>query len=162
MQASVVEYTSNDPNLGVTSYISRPTDDDFLDPGSPTELSNAFERQCKTQIIKSSQNVQNFSVLGLIIVVVLTAFLLVVSLTLETIMKLVRAKEGVVSYSGIARQLDDKFHLLRMALGKGAYPEAEWMNASFDVPITQLGVELERPGVWSEGLSSYRMHEDLA
>ena len=102
MQSTLVEYVSNE-DLGPYGYVTTPEnfDDD------PPARRDVLVQQCKTQRIQSSGKVQSFSVLGLGIVSGTTALLVLVSLSLESCVKLVERK-STASHRSVARQADDK------------------------------------------------------
>jgi hypothetical protein len=113
IQSSIIEYASNDQDLGPYAYINSP--DTFND--QPPAVRTAFQAQCKTQRIQSSREVQSFSVLRFGIVLGTMAILVFTSLALDSCMKITRRWRRSVSHRAAARQADEKLHLLRMALG---------------------------------------------
>jgi hypothetical protein len=151
IQSSIIEYASNDQDLGPYGYVDVP--DTFLD--QPPAVRTAFQAQCETQRIHSSGEVQSFSVLGMGIVLGTTVILVFISLVLDSCMKITRRWRRSVSPRAVARQADDKLHLLRMTLGDQSEIGMDWTNGSFDVPVTGLNVEIERPSMGSDGLVSY-------
>ena len=148
LQSYIVDFASNTQNLGSNGHVITP--DEI--PDNPPGVRAAYVSQCENQRIQTSSKVQSFSVLGLFIVVTLTCILGVVSLTLQRCVAFVRRKFH--SDRGIARQSDDKLHLLRMAIGdhKG---NARWANGPMDIPTMNIEWMMGRPQILSGKLSVY-------
>jgi hypothetical protein len=148
MQSSVVEYASNE-DPGPYGYIITP--ENFHEPPAKRDQ---LTQQCKTQRIQSSSKVQSFSMLGLGIVSGTAVLLILVSLSLESCIKLVERKSTAI-HRGVARQADDKLHLLRMALGDQGEVGLHWGIGTLDVPVAGIRAEIEGPSMGAEGLASY-------
>jgi hypothetical protein len=157
MQASIIEYAANQ-NLGPYGFVTAP--ESFTD--QTPEVRKEFAKQCKTQRIQSSSKVQSFSVLGLVIVVAVTLTLIILSLFLESCVKSSRRKQSTRSHRAVARQLDDKLHLLRMALGKQTSVEKNWEDGRLDVPINHQHEEIQRPHMGLDGLAWYAHEPNTA
>jgi hypothetical protein len=152
MQSKIMDYTTNS-NRGNQSYVTRAENIKDNPPG----LRAAYSSQCRNQRTQSSREVQSFSFLGLTIVVCITVLLAVIALSLEQCVGFCRRR--TTSHRKTAWQIDSKLHLLRTALGDQTEVGAEWVKGHLDVPITTLGMEIERPNMHSDGLGWYRQLE---
>jgi hypothetical protein len=151
IQASVVQYASNEQDLGPYGRIR--TSDEAT--SETPEVRNILAQQCGQQRIQSSNEVQSFSVLGLGIVVGSTLLLIVVSLSLDSIVEAIRKLRGDVGPRSMARQADDQLHLLRMSLVEKTESGLTWINGALDTPLTEMAMKIDRPSVGYDGLSSY-------
>lgn len=149
MQASIVEFVAKEGNYGKyakTNPAAKMKDD-------PPGLRDAYLRQCRNQRVQSSREVQSFSFLGLIIVIIITVLLVIIALTLEQCVALWRRRSN--SNRKTAWQVDSKLHLLRNTLGDQSEIGVAWRNGLLDVPVTNLGVEFDRPAMTRDGLALY-------
>ena len=151
MQSYISGFAVNIDNLGPYGQIMGVNEMEDDPPG----IRKASRSQCKNQRIQTSGEVQSFSFLGLVVVVIMTLFLILMALTLERCVLILRQRSE--SDGVIARQTDDKLHLLRMALEsqKAEKTELEWLNGSLTVPVTNSVLSCERPRFGSNGLGSY-------
>jgi hypothetical protein len=96
MQASFVEFVANDVD---GSYITvNSIKDNTSDP-----LDKALLQQCHSQRIQATSFVQNFSLLGILVVICIRVFLIVLSLVLESCISFLR--KVVNTETGQMRQL---------------------------------------------------------
>ena len=109
-----------------------------------------FDYQCKNKKIQISNEVQSFSVLGLVIVVTITILLIIIALSLESCVLRFKSK---TSNAAIARHADEKLQLLRMAIDNS---DLQWNSGGAgDIPVTGSTQECPRPRRGSNGLPSY-------
>jgi hypothetical protein len=153
LQSQIVAFAANDLDLGPYGYISPAHNFTSKQAG----VRDSLVAQCGNQLIQSSGQVQSFSFLGLMIVVCVTAVLLVAALSLERCMALWRRRS--TSPKKIARQADEKLHLLRIALSDGREAEDMWRNGALDVPVLSIDGEMERPSWGMNGLAAYGYHQ---
>jgi hypothetical protein len=144
----MVQYAFNSPILNSDTYIELAE----AIPDQPPGIRAEYMSQCYNQLFQSSGKAQSFSVLGIGIVLGLTIVLIILSMSLESLIISVRIKS--TSDRNAARQADDMLHLLRMVLANHK-PGVEWSNGEFNVPVTNLRFELERPTLDFDGLASY-------
>ena len=119
----------------------------------PDNIRSAVVSQCHNQLIQSSGQVQSFSVLGLGIVFCITAILVLLALSLERIVSILRRDS--TSDGKISRQTDDKLHLLRLALGGSEKSDHAWELGMLDVPVMNMEKQFERPNIGLNGLAWY-------
>ena len=103
-------------------------------PQGPTK--DAYFRQCHSQHVLSSAAVQNFSFAGVLLVIILSVVLTVLGLLLEHIVRWFRSwsPSRVGEVRQLARDMDSRDHLLRMALeGAGI---GKWKVGAFGIPVT--------------------------
>lgn len=112
------------------------------------------DEQCRNQLISPTGEVQNFSVLITSIILSICLIVIVLSLVLERLAEC-RKLRGRFPMSCIARQADDKFHLLRMALRNSSGDTSAWELGSSDVPVTRVSSIYCETEV-DDGLVSYR------
>lgn len=142
IQASMVAFADNGFNLGPYVYVTSPysgvspsvTDVTAFD----IAVNQAWQDQCRGQLVQVTGAVQNFSFLGVMIIAGVSVFLVMTSLVLGPIVDAIAKNGGPVA---IARQADDKFHLQRMALGDPADPDNTWQRGTFNVPVLQQGTQ---------------------
>jgi hypothetical protein len=114
-----------------------------MQPLSPAQL-----EQCGNQLVRAVGEVQNFSLVGVVVVVCVCAALVLVDLSLERAVDLVGAWFGrrPASSASDARQADGKLHLLCMALVGASGKEKDWKLGRWSVPVTGRGEGVERLG----------------
>lgn len=119
----------------------------------------AFRSLCENQMIRSSGQVQNFSFLGLMIVVCITILLVITAASLEWCVDRAHRKKGWLSslHKATARQADHKLHLLRMALGDESRSGVSWVKGENGMPIIKgASRKFGRPSmVGTSGLAWY-------
>lgn len=149
VQSYIVAFASNDNGLTP-----------FATPATNTALrtvfdnANAYEKQCKGQLVQTAGEVQNFSLVGVLVIICVSVFLIFLQLAIEPLVDLVKLRSGWQSASKKARQADSKHHLLRMALAATNQGDATWKRGTLDVPVLEQDAVVERPSV-TEKLSSY-------
>ena len=119
-------------------------------------IREALRQQCDDQRIRSSGQVQSFSVLGLFMVVSVTAITGVVALSLESCVAFLR--RHTMSNRDTALQADDSLHLLRQALGSetsGGEPDRAWEDSRWSVPTCNVDYVVRRPIMGINRLSNY-------
>ncbi|KAH6854685.1 hypothetical protein B0I37DRAFT_336727 [Chaetomium sp. MPI-CAGE-AT-0009] len=105
-------------------------------------LSPAQREQCGNQMVRAVGEAQNFSVVGVLLVVCVCVVLVVVDLSLERVVDLVGVWFGgrqPVSSAADARQVDGKLHLLRVALAAASGEGKDWVLGRWSVPVTGRG-----------------------
>jgi hypothetical protein len=164
LQGYVVEYASNAADLGRYGQVTSPYNK-YSSNGTETALWAVLADQCANQLVRTAGEVQNFSFLGTMLIVCLSVFLVLLDLTIQSLVETgFRAvgKKSTANNSRVARQADEKLHLLRMALGGG--PQGDtiiWEKGKLDIPILSskeaAGMKFERPVITDESsqLASY-------
>lgn len=149
VQAAIVEFASNDN--GVTPY-AIPSTNAALRP----VMNNVKEYRegCKTQLVQTAGEVQNFDLLGVLIIICISILLIFLQLTIEPLVDLVKFRSGWQSPSKKARQADSNLHLLRMVLAGTKQSDAAWERGPLDVPVLAQDAAFERPEVVKK-LTSY-------
>jgi len=151
LQAYMVDFASNTVGLSP-----------FTTPSSPfntrtPELAAAYQpvqEQCANQLVQTAGEVQNFSFLGVMTIVCVSASLMALDWSLERIVDFLNRRRGWGSSTKRARQADSKLHLQRMALGAPVEDGGDWESGSWDVPILGRAERFDEPTV-SKGLVSY-------
>ncbi len=162
LQALMVDWVERSWVRGNEQYVT------IYDPRtSPKEAGPggdfvAAERhQCHNQIIRSSTAIQNFSLVGIIIIVVVSCLIIGLELLLEPVVRLCR--KWLHSRTGmgkdLVREADDKNTLLRLAL-EGVGIKAAWKLGLFGIPTTTDTVHVGLPEYRPDGLVGYRVIED--
>lgn len=132
LQASVLEYVYKadlDPALTVWGpYGLAPN------PTQTIGTIKAYQDQCRSQLVQTAGEVQNFSFLGVMVIVCVSVILMLLNLLMPSILKLVNRRKRWSSPAHRARQSDDKLHLLRNAISSGGNA-ARWELGAWDVPI---------------------------
>jgi hypothetical protein len=153
MQAYLVAYASNGA-LSTGEMIETP------EQMYPQEnVRKAAVQQCKEQFIRTSDQVQSFSGLGLVIVFVATLVLMLMAWLLDDCVGCAQRKRNIhdqTNFRRTARQLDDPLHLQRMALGNHWQDGDYWSNGPFDVPILNNDENISRPKVSGRTLAWYK------
>ncbi|CAG9971101.1 unnamed protein product [Clonostachys byssicola] len=110
----------------------------------------SLNAQCHTQRERGYGNIQSFSFIGVLLIVIVGSGLIIISYNMTSIMdacgRLVKGFEAIN-----AREGDDKQHLLRMALKASGYPTiGEWKTSYFRVPVIsqqEIVEDLEVSGI---------------
>ncbi|KAK3322041.1 hypothetical protein B0H66DRAFT_553156, partial [Apodospora peruviana] len=116
---------------------------------------------CRNQLIRSSSAVQNFSMLALVLVIVLSVAIIVTGLLLPSCVSHVRERRrrkgmelSAAAESGrVARLADAKYNVLAMAL-RGAGIDGWERKGTSEIPVTKGSVTVS-PRVEKNGLASY-------
>lgn len=82
----------------------------------PDEAREAPQEQCANQLVRTAGEVQNFSFIGILVVVCLGLFFVLVDRMPEPIAHLLSRWRGTGERTRSARQADDKLDLLRLVL----------------------------------------------
>ena len=130
LQAYVVDFASNAGNLGPLGTA------DLLGyehSGRSDPLYSSFLDQCRSQLVQTEGQVQNFNFFGVLITVCLSGILILLDMTLERLVDLLNHQKGWQMASKRARQADDKLHLLRMALARE--DEGNWRLGNWSIPV---------------------------
>ena len=156
-QLYIFDFVSNTADLGPYGWV-----ESVYSWNDSSGTRDALIQQCSNQRIQSAGLVQNFSFLGIMIVVCVSGLFIIVGLTLDTCVAFARAHKGKLSESinakENARQADEKLHLLRMAL-QGAGVE-RWETGAWDIPVTAEEVKVCRPE-FELGIVRYRSTKGL-
>ncbi|WKT51599.1 hypothetical protein QSH57_016569 [Fusarium oxysporum f. sp. vasinfectum] len=155
LQAYMIEYAFKDArSLGPYAIVTSPRNLNATNSEEAAENSAALD-QCKNQLVQVAAEVQNFSFLGVMIIAGVTVFLVLLDWTLESIVDMVNRHFRQKNLEGTAaRQADNSWHLLRMAIGKPSGKDSgnedghaeAWMMGRWGVPVLSLGSEkFERP-----------------
>lgn len=127
-QASADEFVRKGSNLEPFKVFS-PFEDDtvaYLGANFTKEMVAALKDQCYNQLAADGGQLQNFSMGGVIIVIVVSSVLILIGAWFAEILDLCsdmrsrlrrhRGKVSATSQTKIARQADDRLHLLRYAI----------------------------------------------
>lgn len=131
----MVEYVTKNEEYNQLTILSPYKDaQTLMDSYSLSQSSiSTLQSQCENQLVQNISEVQNFNLVGVILIVVITVLLTILNYTMESILDLISAMrhgKDHNSASKCARQADDKLHLLRLALPG----EIGWELASSGVP----------------------------
>ncbi|OAQ57429.1 hypothetical protein VFPPC_17782 [Pochonia chlamydosporia 170] len=150
IQAYVVDFASNAGKLGALGSVLSPHD-------GQDELSLALRRQCRSQLVQTVGEVQNFNFVGVAIVICFSSALILLDLVLEPLVSLMcRRRNAWRCITEKARQADNKLHLLRMALANKN--GSDWELGSRGVPVRSGQGDFERPVVHEQrSLVSYEV-----
>ncbi|GAB1315231.1 hypothetical protein MFIFM68171_05441 [Madurella fahalii] len=158
MQANVVEFASKAagtaPSSGNTGSRRRLT---------MMPMTQAQREQCDNQLVQAVGEVQNFSLLGVLVIVCVSVIVVLVDCSLQPIVDFIVPFLGRRSASTRdARQADSKLHLARMALTRATKGGNEWELGSWSVPV--LGDEAMRSSRVStpDGLAYYVESAEVA
>lgn len=117
---------------------------------SAVNLVSEFNEACRNTVIRTSASVQNFRVTVTLVVLCITFSILATKLLLSTIVEHVRDRKRAgglfnpsTAVKEIARDADDKYHLLRMALEGTRI--GGWESGAFGVPITRQSGDILAP-----------------
>ena len=132
LQAAVVGFAAN---AGHPGPVDAPRD--VTAEYVPDEAAReALERQCGSQLVRTAGEVQNFSFLGVLLVVGLCLFFIFVDWMLEPVADLLWRWTGRGQRARSARLADDKLHLLRLALsGREGESSGVWKLGRLGIPI---------------------------
>lgn len=159
LQAYVLEYASKAGDTpGPGGSIENPWDTSANPTDSQmTAALGALQNQCSNQLVSTTGQVQNFSFLGVMVIVCVSVVIILLDWSLETMANCVFSRKKP-SAGKIARQVDNRLHLLRMALpDSGA--DGGWEAGSMDVPIRATRTQVVGPVVVTNGLASFRKGE---
>jgi hypothetical protein len=109
LQSYVVDFPSNAGKLGPRGTVLSPY-------GGDGETDAVLRDQCRSQLVQTAGEVQNFHFAGVVAIVCVSGALLLLDFVLEPLVNLLGRRKGWESPAKRARQADDKLHLLRMAL----------------------------------------------
>lgn len=150
LQASIVNYASSDD--GLNPYTT-PTS--AFGKRSTLYSNDVAAQQCKNQLVRTTGEVQNFSFLGVMIIVFFSGFLIALDLLMEPVVNLFNRRREWRSMAMRARQADNKLHLLRMALRIPSQAgKDDWAPGASDIPIIDGAEQFRRPMV-SDNLTWY-------
>lgn len=158
-QSAILEYAYKvDPSSDLsisTPYGQAPGD------GWTSGMISALRDQCKNQLIRDAGDIQNFSLLGVLIIASISLLLIGLSVAVPGLLRLIGSRRGWISGPERARQADDKLHLLRLAL-EGSHNTylGSWDRGSFDVPVINGETGASGPTVTAEGLTFYTVGEE--
>ena len=116
LQAYMVEFASNTAGLGHFGIVQSPYSNRITLGERSTIASQVLQGQYENQLIQTAGDVQNFSFLGVMIIVCASLSLVLLDCSLERIVNFVNKYLGLGYIVKRARQADNKMHLLRMAL----------------------------------------------
>jgi hypothetical protein len=126
-------------------------------------LTREQREQCGNQLVRAVGEVQNFSLVGVLVVVCVCGVLVVVDLVLERVVDLVGVwfnGRRPVSSAVEVRRADGKLHLLRVALAGASREGMDWVLGRWSVPVTGRGDGVERFDICahsdSNGLAAYK------
>ncbi|KAH8880774.1 hypothetical protein GQ53DRAFT_788429 [Thozetella sp. PMI_491] len=111
LQAYMMQYASQSDDLG---------------PYGGVELPRAFMDQCSNQLVRTSGEVQNFSFLGIMIIVCFSIAAIVLSLSVEPLLDWSNSHRRQLPRAAVARQADSMLHLLRLALPDSEMEAKQW------------------------------------
>ena len=126
-QQSVLEYAT--PNLDLPAggkIVSQHTRDDTL--------------LCHAQKIQAPNGYQNFSLLGIVIIIVLGTIIIVLGTTIDSVVGACQSRWSKDAYGPLAWALDEKLQLQRMAYEGAGW--SGWDNCDSAVPIYSKGRDL--------------------
>ena len=122
-----------------------------------TQGGQEYLRQCSNQLVQAVGEVQNFSLYGVLIIVLGSAAIVLLDCCLE---RIVDAFGGRDSIAKRAREADSKLHLLRMALTKTPGKENSWEPGSWAVPVRDDADLVYEPTL-SAGFAVYPRFSDV-
>lgn len=91
-------------HLGKSGVIERPAANDTL-----------AQQLCRSQLIRNSGQVQSFSMLGIVLILTLGGFILVTSVTMESIVGKLQRRFGVGEVRLLNWVMDEKLQLIAMS-----------------------------------------------
>ena len=113
--------------------------------------SRPYQYQCENQLVQAVGEVQNFSLCGVLVIVVGSAVIVLLDCCLERIVNALSRRDSV---SRRAREADNNLHLLRMALTGTPDKPSGWEQGSWDIPVRD-GANLVDVPTLSTGFVSY-------
>lgn len=116
-----------------------------------------YQYQCENQLVQAVGEVQNFSLCGVLVVVVGSVAIVLLDCCLERIVNAFSRRDSV---SRRAREADSKLHLLRMALTRTPDKPSGWELGSWDVPVRHGADLVDEPTLWA-GFTSYPRFPDV-
>jgi hypothetical protein len=162
LQSYLLESVTNSWIHGNEQYVS------ISDPrniknetGDIADIVAAESYQCYNQVIRSTTAVQNFSLSGILVIVLMSCFIIGFSFLLEPIVTLYRklAYKKSSHEKDLARMADDKYMLGTLALEKAGC-EVAWKVSTFGIPITEDMVNMPPPIRGQDGLVEYHVVKD--
>jgi len=106
-----------------------------------------FEQMCDNQMVLTSAAVQNFSVLATALVVFFCGTVIAAQLVLPWVVSFLRRRRKNLGRKAamreLARDADEKYQLLRMAMEGGRV--GHWESGAFGVPVTESPTEVDPP-----------------
>lgn len=159
LQAYVVEFASNTADLGPFGSVLSPHDRSANLSLDEAAYYQALQDQCANQLVQTVGETQNFSFLGVVIIVCVSTSLVLLDCSLERIVDYIGRCSGWESITRTARQADNRLHLLRMALIGPTEDGNNWERGGWDVPVLDGTVRFNRPTI-SKGLVSYVMSSE--
>ncbi|KAL8376056.1 hypothetical protein RB595_007257 [Gaeumannomyces hyphopodioides] len=151
LQSYVVEFANNAADLHITPPI------DIVGNATGNPAANAvfvaLEDMCSNQLVRTGGKVQSFSFLGLMAVVCSSVLVIAVDagsgLLTACMNRLRRGRRA--SQAAAARQADNVFHLLRLAMHGRVFPGGRWVLGRWDVPVLVGDAEVPRPYIAEDG-----------
>lgn len=141
LQRSVVDYATGPAHEGYMHYITQ-------DPES-----DAWQQVCRSQRVKNPGGFQNFSLLGVTLILALGTVVILLGLTIDKIVGLVQRVFFPRAYGRLAWALDSKFQLQRMAFEGAGWNQWDVGTSEDVVPITkpdtQVGSYTRFDGEWA-------------
>ena len=124
IQRSVLEFAAGSSNVTGNAYIQPPVD--------------AIQKSlCYSQMVPSASDTINFSIASLSIVLLLSAFLIVTNLILDTVVGFIQRKLNARNPRRLQWIMSEKFQLRRLAF-EGANM-GDWSGGANGIPVTTTG-----------------------
>ncbi|KAL2136873.1 hypothetical protein VTI74DRAFT_599 [Chaetomium olivicolor] len=102
-------------------------------------LTEGQRDQCKNQLVRAVGEVQNFSLVGVLVIVCVSSALIVMDFSLERVVDVVESCFGRRTTARDAREVDGKLHLVRVALAAAVKDAGDWELGSWGVPVLGRG-----------------------
>ena len=117
----------------------------------------ALQDQCSNQLVRTTGEVQNFSVLGLMIILCVSLTIIILDMASGVLIGWVSRRGRRPSPTAAARQADNMFHLLRLALPGPFSSNKHWELGRWGMPVLSEGSHVLRPYFEEEsGLATYQ------
>jgi hypothetical protein len=156
LQSYIVQFAANSDDLGPYGRVQTPLDMLGTNSnGEHDEASNAvyqmMQDQCSNQLVRTTGEMQNFSFLGVMVIVLFSCTVIVLDLAGGVIMDWLRRLWRRPSALAAARQADNIFHLVRLAL-RAHLPHGErWVLGHWEVPVWEGDLSIPRPYIEQNG-----------
>jgi len=137
LQAYVVDYASNDGGGGLSRFrVAQQSVN--ANVANLDESNRLLREQCGNQLIQMTGEVQNFSFLGVMVIVCVSAFLVLLDWSLGSVVEFAGRFVRWAAVVGEARRADGVLDLLRAVLeGRARVEEREasWEHGALGVPV---------------------------
>ena len=139
LQAYVVDYASN--SVGLSQF---GTVESSFSNRTNLVQNQVLESQCANQLVQTTGDIQNFTFMGVILIVCFSVFLVLLDWSLGMIIDLASRRVRSASVLKETREVDEKLHLLAAARGSRATGGTDWEREAWAITVLDPTLQFGR------------------